>query len=101
MKKKIVKQIEEVAGTLPLVMRNTCEKHIMTGKEMIEDLDWTKIDGKPVLPSERYLVNQPVQIAINHKRKMKKLYQKYDVAGVHGYINAVKNYAEKEGNVTN
>jgi hypothetical protein len=99
MKKNIVKQIRKVAEELPIIMRNTCEKHIMTGAEMIEELELMKTeDNKPVLPSERYLVRQPVLISINHHRKMKKIYKELNVQGLSLYINAVKSHAEKQSN---
>lgn len=100
MKKAIAKQIEKVAGTLPLIMRNTCERHIMTGEEVIAEMAFKEIEGKPVLPSERYMIRQPVQIAINHKRAMKKLYKKHGVIGVVAYRDQAQAYAAKQ-NVTN
>lgn len=91
MKKKLAKQIEGIAGKLPLIMRNTCEKHIVTGAQLIED-GINEVDGKPVLAEQEYIRNMPVQIAVNHKRAMKKLFKKHKAFGVQAYINAVNKY---------
>lgn len=94
MKKKITKQLERIAGKLPTVFRHTSEKHIVTGEEMLRDTEFKEVDGKPILPEERYVLRQPVQIAINHKRAMKKLVKKYGSAGAAAYIQAVNNHAQ-------
>ena len=89
MKKAIVKQIAAISQKMPIIMRNSYERHIVTGQELI-DSERTEVSGKPIDPEAKYIDPFPVQIAINHKRAMKKLYKKYHAAGVNGYINAVK-----------
>lgn len=91
MKKAIVKQISAISEKMPIIMRSTYEKHIRTGQELIDD-NRTEVEGKPIIPTARYIDPFPVQIAINHKRAMKKIYKKHKAAGVNGYIQAVKNY---------
>lgn len=89
MKKKITKQLEGIAGQLPLIMRNTCEKHIVRGFELMAD-DRKEVEGKPIDPKAVYVDRLPVQIAINHKRAMKKLFNKFKGDGVKAYVNAVR-----------
>ena len=95
MKKKISKQIEAIAGKLPLIMRSTTERHFVKGAELIAD-DQHEVEGKRVHPEATYVNRLPVQIAINHKRAMKKMFKKYKGAGVQGYINAVRDYQQKQ-----
>lgn len=91
MKKAIVKQIAAISEKMPVILRQSYEKHIRTGQELIDD-NRTEIAGKPINPAAKYVDPFPVQIAINHKRAMKKLYKKHKAHGVNGYIAAVKNY---------
>lgn len=95
MKKKIAKQIESIAGKLPLIMRHTSERHFVKGAELIAD-DLTEVEGKRIDPEAMYINRLPVQIAINHKRAMKKMFKRYKGEGVQGYINAVNNYQAKK-----
>lgn len=95
MKKKISKQLENIAGQLPLIMRSTCERHYVKGQELIDD-NRPDIEGKKIDPKAIYVDKLPVQIAINHKRAMKKLFKKFKGDGVQGYINAVRNYQAQQ-----
>lgn len=97
MKKKIAKQIGRIAGNLPVIMRNSCEKHIITGQQMIEQgREVTGVNNEPVIPDRVYIDRMPVQIAINHKRAMKKLYAQYGNSGIQSYLNAVNNHQQKQ-----
>jgi hypothetical protein len=89
MKKAIVKQIAAISEKMPIVMRDSYERHLVTGQDLLYS-ERTNVDGKPIDPKQKYFDPFPVQIAINHKRAMKKLYKKHKAAGVQGYINAVK-----------
>lgn len=89
MKKAIVKQIAAISEKLPIVMRHSYERHLVTGQELL-DSERTEVAGKPIDPNAKYIDPFPVQIAINHKRAMKNLYKKHKAAGVNGYINAIK-----------
>ena len=95
MKKKLAKQIEDIAGKMPLIMRSTHEKHIKKGTELLED-DIKELDGKPVDLERLYVVPMPVQIAINHKRTMKRLCKRHKGDRVVAYVNAVNNYQAKQ-----
>jgi hypothetical protein len=76
-KKKKYKKLLEAAKVNPLVFRQTHEIHRMTGKQLIEEFEITEIDGKPVVHDQIYNYNFPVQIAVNHKRKLRKLVNTY------------------------
>lgn len=91
MKKKISKQIENIAGKLPTIMRQTSERHYVKGIDLIND-NRPEVEGKKVNPEDIYVDRYPVQIAINHKRAMKKMFKKYKGEGVQSYINAVKSF---------
>jgi len=62
MNKHINKQLRKLADQLPIYFVQTHEKHIMTGKEILEDTEYKEIDDKPVNPGLKYIVPQPVQI---------------------------------------
>ena len=51
-----------------------------------------EVEGKPVNIDANYSKKTAVAIPINHNRKMKKLYNKYGVAGVSAYIQSVKRH---------
>lgn len=89
MKKRITKQLENIAGQLPLIMRHTSERHFVKGSELIAD-DRPDIRGVKVIPDAIYVDRLPVQIAINHKRALKKLFKKFKGDGVRAYIDAVR-----------
>ena len=75
-KKKKYKLIGQSLGDLPIVMRNCHENHLMQGHEMIKNGE-TEINGEKVEPWKTYVNPFPVQIAVNHKRRLKKLVNKY------------------------
>lgn len=89
MNKSINKQLRKVADQLPIYFIQSHEKHIMTGKEILEETEYKEIDGKPINPDEKYIVPQPVQIAFNHYRKIKGIYQKHSFAGVKEYCEKI------------
>lgn len=102
MKKKLVKELRRVAVELPDVMRNTKEKHLVKGSEMIAEGQF-EIDNPRYLkafpnlhpkmirvnPEAMYVQEMPVKIAINHQRKLKKMFKKMGENGVHAYVSAV------------
>lgn len=89
MNKSINKQLRKVADQLPIYFIQSHEKHIMTGKEILEETEYKEIDGKPINPDEKYIVPQPVQIAFNHHRKLKEIYNRYKFPGVKEYCEKV------------
>lgn len=90
MKKKISKQIALIAADMPIIMRNTCEKHFMVGADVLQNTEYKEIEGKAILPDKPYIISMPVQVAINHKRAMKKLYKRYKGEGVKAYMDAIE-----------
>jgi hypothetical protein len=81
------KQLRELAKGMPIVIRNTHEKHIYTKEELDE---WGYVDAEK-LPDGRYLFNYPVQIAVNHYRALKKAWQKNGFKGASDYIDRINN----------
>ncbi len=75
-KKAKYKAAKKAAEFLPVVMQASHENHIENGWQMIARGE-TEINGKPVNPNEVYVNPLPVSMAINHKRRMKKLVNQY------------------------
>jgi hypothetical protein len=94
-KKNKYKGLSKVANQLPVVMRHCSEKHIVSGEQLIKEEDIQKINDKPVDPEKMYVQHYPVMIAINHKRKLKRLVDKYGSAIVPVYAQSVINHDKK------
>lgn len=88
-KQRKMKQIRKLAATFPTVMRDTVEYHYMTGKELKSELDVDQINGVPVKDDETCRYTYPVKIAINHNRKLKRMYDKHGIVGMVAYAKAV------------
>jgi hypothetical protein len=88
-KKKKYKAISAVIGELNTIMVSKHENHIVKGWEFIARGE-TTIDGKPVDPMKSYNYPMPIQVAYNHKRKLKKLVNIYgdDIIPVYQQANS-------------
>lgn len=85
-KQQISDSVKELAEKMPLVMEWTHEVHMVKGQELIDQGQDVTDDGKKIKPERTYLQNMPVQIAINHERRMRKAYKKNGYAGLQEYI---------------
>jgi hypothetical protein len=81
------KQLRDLAKQMPLVIRNTHEKHIYTKEELDE---WGYANAHK-LPDGTYVYNYPVQIAVNHYRALKKAWKKNGLKGASDYIDKINN----------
>lgn len=90
-KKKKYKAVAAAVEGLNVVMVNKHENHIVKGWELIARGE-TTINDKPVEPMKDYLYPMHVQVAFNHKRKLKKLVNVYgnDIIPVYQQANAAK-----------
>jgi hypothetical protein len=70
------KLIKKIAERLPVVMEHTIEVHLLKGSEILEWGTVNEIDGKPIDPEKEYRYNMPVQIAVNHYRRLKRAWKK-------------------------
>lgn len=75
-----------LAGNLPLVMVETHEKHFMT-KEELDEIGYV---GAEKLEDGRYVYKYPVQIAMNHYRRLANAYRKHGFEGCAKYIDEIK-----------
>jgi len=94
MQKKTLKNIEYLAASMPVIMKQTHEYHYVAGTELIEQGD-TERDGKKIIPEHLYKQAMPVMIEVNHKRAIRKLLEKRGLNGVRDYCTAVKKHADK------
>lgn len=96
MKKKHLKKIKDIAAALPIIMNVTKEKHIISGKELIEQ-NITEINGVKVLPDQKYIQEMPVHIASNHKNAIKNILKRGGgVKEVNKYIEQQINYVKNQ-----
>ena len=86
MKKDISRSLELIAKELPLCFNNSVEYHLMTGLEVLQETEYKEVDAE-----KKYLVPMPVQIAINHHSKLKKLYRLGKMEAVKSYCVGVLN----------
>ena len=68
---------------MPTIMQNTLKKRLF------------EKDGRPMVESI------PTEMAINHKRRMKKALREFGPAGVVAYLKAAKSYIEKSSQKEN
>ena len=98
-KKAQLKKFRKLANSMPVVLEHTCEKHVVKGAELASDLNLlnrpAEVEGKPIDPEKEYIKAMPVQIAMNHARRMKKAFQRAGEAGVDRYIAGVQLHAIK------
>lgn len=85
-------RLKEEAAKVPIVMRATREKHLYLGKQLLDDGITTTISGAPIKPDELQEYFAPVQIAVNHKRNLKKAVLKYGKEGISAYKEHVLNH---------
>ena len=95
MKKKHLKAIAQVAAELPTVTQQSFERHLVKGSTLLAQGQVIGHDDKPIVPTDGYFDEFPVIMAINHKRRMKKLFKKHGEAGIFGYIQAIENHIEE------
>lgn len=105
MKKRIAKELRRVSDQMPVIMRRTKEIHYVKGSELIDqgvttvkNPKWKEGDPEhfkelPVNPAETYVQEMPVEMATNHHRKLKNVYQDLGLLGVDAYVHAVINHA--------
>lgn len=77
-KKRISTRLKAIADNLPVVRYRTFYKEVVAG---------------PFLMPGTIVRKQTTEV-VNHKRRMKKLFKKYGLAGVNSYIIAVGNLKE-------
>lgn len=73
---------------LPIIMEQSKEIHIMTGAEILET-GAHEIDGEPINLEKKYEYPMPVQIQVNHYRRIKSAWLKDGQPGVQKYLNEV------------
>jgi hypothetical protein len=88
-KKSSYKAIRKVAAALPQMTRQALVTTKLSGQEVI-DRGVTEVNGKPVLPGQKYVRKAMEAVPVNHETIMKDMYKKHKHSGVQGYINAVK-----------
>lgn len=82
-RKSDLKALAKIARDLPVIMQHTLKKRLF------------EQDGKPMVESI------PTEMAINHKRRMKKALREFGPAGVVAYLKAAKSYIEKSSQKEN
>lgn len=95
--KEINKELRELASHMPIIMRSSVEYEVVKGDVLIEQgiksVEMKDGTTETVDPEKFYLQPAPVQIAINHYQKMKKIFSEMGVMGINAYTDAVLKYA--------
>ena len=92
MNKKALKIISKISNQLPVQLYNTKYRVKCSGEDVI--LAGTdEIEGKKIDPKKDYILNSILQRGVDHKSRMKKIYNK---RGKIGLITYLKPYVIKE-----
>lgn len=97
-KKKLLKEMRARAAEVPQVNINVTEKHYVKGADLIaQGEDFINDNGALVKvdPEKMYPQRMPVILAVNHARRMRKIYKKAGNEGVLAYYDAVDQHLEK------
>ena len=81
--------LQVIASNLPVVMQETQEIHLLTGKELKEMEIFKDDKGNDLIDEVQYRWAFPVQVAWNHYRKLRKAYQAGGEPEVIKYIDRV------------
>jgi hypothetical protein len=81
-KKAKLKAIKRLAGSMALINEQSHEKHEMLGSEILAFGTISEIDGKAIVPTEKYIFNYPVLMIQNNARRMKRAFQRDGAAGI-------------------
>lgn len=96
-KKSKLKQIRKIASQLPAIPIQRVVGEPTQGADLIKSGTDKLKDGTLINPDKMYSKKRVVSASLNHTKKMKKMYNKYGLSGVQGYINAVQEHV-KGGN---
>jgi hypothetical protein len=92
-----LKKINRVAREMPIVKRNTIETHFVKGDELIASYGTNKMpNGEIIDPEKVYRQQMPVIAEVNHKRKMKRMFNQYGYDGIVMYMQAVEDHLAKQ-----
>lgn len=80
------KLLRQIADTLPTVFYTVQESQVWSGKDLLLTGYESQAD---IDPNQEYTIDSPVNIASNHYRRMKKLYQSHGVEAVNAYVQKV------------
>lgn len=96
--KDILAKIDQTAAMLPIVLGWTKEKHRMTGAEVIELGTIKEIEGKKIIEDMTYIIPFPVQLNYNHKRRLRKAYQKGGFDAIQKYVLMIHQITQENQN---
>lgn len=86
------KILKNYCRALPVIMESSHEIHVMTGAEITEleeALGEIEKEGIVLDPEKKYPYSMPVQIAMNHYRRLKRAWLKDGQSGIQKYLNNV------------
>lgn len=85
MNKTALKCIDAMSGSLPMQFYYFNEEVKVSGEDALLS-GHKKIKGKEINPEEDYLLTMPVKRSINHKLRMKRIYEKRGKIGLITYM---------------
>lgn len=94
------KVVETGHNVLPTMGTHAIERHYMSGKELKEYSAWTpgtnQFEGKTLDDAMQYLYNLPVQVGVNHARRIKNAFKENGMEGVNQYFEKVHQAMSKK-----
>jgi hypothetical protein len=87
--KGIKRDLKDLGSKLPIVFYQVKESGRYTGQELILVGLEKDEKGQALIPDKIYLYEQPVQIAVNHYRRMRKAWEMWGYEGVNKYVDKI------------
>lgn len=94
-KKKTAANLQMIADSMPVIMRNTIEYHMVKGSDLIAQ-GHTEEDGVAIDTEVNYKQDMPVKIALNHKNNLKTWFASHGLLGIQIYCTNVKRWDKKQ-----
>lgn len=90
-KKANAKKFRQLAmiSPIPTFVENTIQKHIYTGKQLLEEVGYVPKDGEVINPNKTYTFNYPAQVYVNHARRMRRAFTSGGYEAVNKYVQSL------------
>jgi hypothetical protein len=88
-KKKFKKMLKQLINTMPIIMEQTHEDHVVDGTDLLAQGHFEN-GSKKIEADKQYVQPMPVLIARNHENRLKSLYKKHGRDGITSYVKEVK-----------
>ena len=100
-KKAQAKAFRQMAAQLPPMTSQAYETNVLSGHQMLEKGNLKTSSGQLVHANGQYIEKNPVNIPVNHSRRLRKVHQQLGVLGLQAYVGHIRNVLEKQATAIN